>query len=174
MQIDERGLYGQYGIWHQPFWQQKWFVYGVYSVLFLLISIVCIKIFYWYRGRVRKKNIPYWQKALQQLYALKNKEITQEQSVEFYTKITSIYKEYMSIHYAVDLSCKTDEEFIFACQMLPMSVEQKEEIRTFFLESVEIRFAHKNVSCDGMKRDLSNCISYIIQTRPHEKQSRSH
>lgn len=172
MHIDERGLYTQYGMWHTPFWQKPWFVYGVYGFLLLLCIVISLCIVRWYRTRVQK-NIPYWKVYLKQLEALKNKNIQEDQAIEFYTNLIAIYKGYMSALYSVNLYCKTDEECIIACETLPVTVEQKEEIRTLFAESVEVRFAHRIVSCERMKRDLNNCISYITQTRPHEKQSRT-
>jgi len=173
MKIDEQtGLYGNYGIWHKPFWQTTFF-YRAGGLLIvasiLLISYLLIKKYY---ARKKKRVIPVWQQALQELVLLQEQEVLlPECSKKFYGLLTFIFKSYLQEKRNLPLVGKTDAEVIaFLQKRTDIDRELLKHIETVFTGSVGIKFANERAMQEQIENDLNRSIAIIEKMQQQENE----
>ena len=114
MQIDERGLYGNYSLWHIPFWQTSWFKLAIISFVSFLGLVLLAFIIKKFWKRKKQPEITAWDYLLQKLVPYKETEFaTKELAKDFYATVTFEFKHYLFKRYGYDVRNKTDEEVIF-------------------------------------------------------------
>ncbi len=173
MKIDEQtGLYGNYDIWHKPFWQTITF-YRISGLLLftsmLLLGYLLIKK---YRVRKKKKKVPAWQHALQELKLLqKNNKVVPVHGKEFYRIVTAIFKSYLQEQFNSNLCSKTDTEVIsYLEKRVDIDPELLQIIRTIFKGSVLIKFANERAIQEQIEHDFNQSVMIIKKTMQQEKE----
>ncbi len=174
MKIDEKtGLYGNYDIWHKPFWQTTTFYRISGLLLFISMLLLCYLLIKKYRARRKKKKIPAWQRALQELELLqKNNKIAPVHGKEFYRIVTAILKSYLQERFNSNLCSKTDAEVIASLEKrVDIDPELLQTICTIFKGSVVIKFANERAIQEQIEHDFNQSVMIIKKTMQQEKES---
>lgn len=157
MKLNPKGLFGVYGLWYQPWWQNGW----VYAVIIGLLLVILFYFFMkWYR---RGKKLNFQQKALQELHRLKSQtHASQEALHESYFRLTMIIKNYLSSRYGIALLDKTDIQIV---SMLDGIVSQNvlSLLQEFFDRSFRIKFAYDAVSETMLLADIDMLQTIIVE-----------
>lgn len=169
MQLDERGLYGNYSLWHIPFWQTTWFKISIVSV-FSLIGLFAI-IFIIKKLRKKKKTeIAAWDYLLQKLMPYKETEFeTKESAKAFYATVTYEFKQYLFKRYGYDVRYKTDEEVIFYLERHEFNEELLTQLTDIMHGGVYVKFANMHAMQEQIKKHLESSISLVKKTIPKEQ-----
>lgn len=173
MKIDEQtGLYGNYGIWHKPFWQTATFYRVIGATIFVSIILLCYLLIKKYRAYKKKKKVPAWQRALQELALLqKDNKITPVHGKEFYRIVTAILKNYLQEQFNFPLCSKTDAEVIvYLEKRVDIDPELLQTICVIFKGSVVIKFANERAIQEQIEHDYNRSVT-IIKKMQQEKES---
>ena len=174
MKIDEQtGLYGNYDIWHKPFWQTVTFYRVIGAIIFIGIILLCYLLIKKYRAYKKKKVLPAWKRALQELELLqKNNKIMPAHGKEFYRIVTAILKSYLQEQFNSPLCSKTDAEVIVYLEKRgDIDHELLQNIRTIFKGSVVIKFANERAIQEQIEHDYNRSVTIIKKTMQQEKES---
>ncbi len=174
MKIDEQTeLYGNYDIWHKPFWQTTTFYRVIGATIFVGIILLCYLLIKKYRAYKKKKKVPAWQRALQELELLeKNNKTAPVHGKEFYHIVTAILKSYFQERFNSNLCSKTDTEVIaYLEKRVDIDPELLQTIRTIFKGSVVIKFANERAIQEQIEHDFNQSVMIIKKTMQQEKES---
>jgi len=174
MKIDEQtGLYGNYGVWHKPFWQTTTFYRISGLLLFIGMLLFCYLLIKKYRARRKKQAVPAWQRALQELELLrKNNKIAPAHGREFYRIVTAILKSYLQERFDSNLCSKTDTEVIaYLEKRVDIDPELLQTIRAIFKGSVVIKFSNEQAIQEQIDHDFNQSVIFIKKTMQSEKES---
>lgn len=172
MKIDDQTeLYGNYGIWHRPFWQTTTFYMMIGTITFICLVFLCGLLIKKYRSRRKKQVVPIWQHALQGLELLqKNNKITPIHGKEFYLTVTAILKNYLQERFSLNLRGKTDTEVIVYLEKVAgIDQELLQTIRTVFNGGVMIKFANERAVQEQIEHDFNRSIMIVKKTMQQEK-----
>lgn len=172
MKIDEQtGLYGNYGVWHKPFWQTTTFYVGISLIVFVFFLLIGFFLLKKYRMRRKKQLIPAWKCALQQLELLrKENKISSIHGREFYLAVTAILKNYLQERFKLRLKDKTDTEVTtYLKNVLAVDQILLKNIQKIFQGSITIKFANERALQDQIERDFCNSVTIIKKTMQREK-----
>jgi hypothetical protein len=160
-------LYDIYGMYHVPFWQTNVFYW---SVIFLLALFILGTGWYFFaRWRKRKQIKMAWDRALDQLQALKSSSKFQTAYArEFYQALTTIIKEYMQHRFEQPLTSMTDDECLQVLEHLELPHDIRHGMRDIFDGVVFIKFAHAQGTLDRMKRDIAVATILVRRTMPQQ------
>jgi len=168
MTMQEQGFYDIYGVWHVPFWQRPWFVWisiGFVLCILILLSWYLIKK---YRTR-NKKQIPYWQDAVNKLTILKQQNIaTVEQGSKFYAQLTTILRYYLQNRYGFDMRGKTDDETIRILEDKQFDPRSLEQLKPIFHGGLYIKFANAQAIQQQIEKDLHAAQDFIKSSLKQE------
>jgi len=162
-------LYDIYGVWHIPFWQRSWFVWGVgITVIVILLTLVWL-IVRAYRTKKEKEQVSYWDYTLHELTQLKKQGVvTSEQGKLFYVRLTGLLKKYIQSRYRYDLTGKTDTEVIVYLQQIGFDPPLLAELKTIFEGGVIIKFAPVQAIRQQIESDWGQSIAFVQKTMPSE------
>ncbi len=168
--FDERGLYDIYSVWHVPFWQTGWFVWGIVSILALLFTTAFYFLYRWYQNKNIMPITP-WEKTLQTITNLqKNSYTTKEDGKKCYFILTKALKSYFENRYQFPISTKTDEE---AARYLEEQLRDntiKKVLQDILQGCLLIKFANEQAMEEQIKKHLDQASKIVISTIP-QKQS---
>lgn len=165
--MNDQGFYDIYPLWHVPFWQTSWFFW---SIICLIIVVVLGLGYALYKRFFAKKAQPLnpWQKALQELEALENLDVTNpENGKQFYLQLTAILKQYLQDRFQFPLVGKTDEEMV--SYLRDSEIEKKYKISEICNGCVLIKFANQSAIADQTNSHLQMAIKLITDTVPEKK-----
>jgi len=175
MKINEQTeLYGNYGIWHRPFWQTTTFYMMIGAITFICFVLLCRLFIKKCRARRKKQVLPTWQRALEGLKLLqKNNKITPIHGKEFYLTVTAILKNYLQERFNLNLRGKTDAEVIAYLEKRA-NIDQKllQIIHAVFNGSVMIKFANERAIQEQIELDFKRSVMIVKETMQQEKKSK--
>lgn len=158
-------IYELYDLWHEPLWQQPWFLITI-SCLIILLCIIII----WLIVRYRKKRqtlLSPWQEALKRLSALDMQRYSDAHfHKEFYHEITKILKTYLNRRYGLNLASQTDEEVLIAIKNTEFPSPQHVSLEKILQGALLIKFANHEAAQEQIKADLECAKECIRQTIP--------
>ena len=172
MKINEQtGLYGNYGIWHRPFWQTTTFYVMIGVATFICFLLLCRLLIKKYRARKKKQVVPIWQRALEGLELLqKNNKIMPIHGKEFYLTVTAILKNYLQERFNLNLRGKTGIEIIaYLEKNANIDQELLRTIHTIFNGSVMIKFANERVVQEQIELDFNRSVMIVKKTMQQER-----
>lgn len=171
MKIDEKtGLYGNYGLWHTPFWQTQTFCFISLFVLGILIFIFVILLYRSYILRRKNKKLSSWDQALYDLRRLSDEQkVNAEHGKEFYVATTTILKTYLHQRYGYQVLSKTDDEMVRYLQNTNFDNLLIGKIDQVLQGSTIIKFANQQAAQQQINSDYETVISIIKNTIPKEK-----
>lgn len=165
--MSEQELYGIYGVWYIPFWQQSIF-YGLCCLIGCIILFFGIYVFFKSMRNAKEAPLVYWQKALKDIELIRTRYQKNElYESDLYMALTGIIKEFMSIYCKVDFKAKTDDECVFALNNLVISDEKKASLERLFRGSTLIKFSSMHVSAEQIQHDLDTCSAFIQESISH-------
>jgi len=163
--MTEKGLYDIYTTHHIPFWQTTWF----YSCIVTIISLILLFVVYHIIKKIKarkKTQVPFWEQSLR---AIKQLKIDIAQGKQFYAKLTTILKRYITVRYHVNVENKTDDELIaYLADKKLLDELLLDDLRSIFTGSVTIKFANAQAAQEQMERDYSKAINFINKTIEQE------
>src|SRR5262245_58915521 len=131
--MEAQGFYDIYGICHVPIWQRAWFYWTNVLILCLAVCLVIGYLVMLYRRRLKRIQMPYWQKMINELQELQQQKLsTREQSSRLYTYLTQVLKEYLHQRYHYDLIGKTDAETLIILEKSRFDRTKLEHLKTIF------------------------------------------
>lgn len=162
----QQHLYQIYGMWHVPWWQTDWWLYG--CILVALLGLIALVVWYITKKIVGKKRIlSPWERALQELQEVQKQGfVSVVYSKEFYTALTHILKTYLHARYGFDIATKTDDEAIALLEKSSFPQELLQPIRTIFHGSSAIKFAHACAIKTQIEQDFAVSRDIIYKTIP--------
>ena len=169
---EKTGLYGNYGLWHVPFWQtQKFQLMLEISGLVVALIVIVIFIRKYLAYRARKKLSP-WDQALLNLRALKSdNKISVEHGKEFYLAVSALLKKYLHDRFGYDVLGKTDAEVVRYLQEHHDTDQQLiEEINLLLKGGIIIKFANAQAVQGQIEHDYVRAVGIIQRTIPEKKQ----
>ncbi len=168
--MDKNGLYDIYGIWHQPFWQTRWFFFVCVSVLALILLLFAVAIGYRLYQWICRKQHTAWEVALMKLEQLKkNHYATQDEAKQAYGVITAVLKEYLSKRYGWSVTSATDDELAQYVQSSSLSDELTQQIKTVLSGAVMIKFANQAALAPQVLADVDRAMHIVQVTIPQPK-----
>ena len=171
MKINEKtGLYGNYGMWHVPFWQTKTFCIVVKVTACFIALVIVIVLYRAYKNYQKRKKVPAWTVALQELHQLKkDHKTTAEQGEQFYVAISLLLKKYLHARFGYDVLGKTDDEVVVCLEQHQCDPKVTEKVRKILQGGVIIKFANAKAVQEQISDDYALAIAIIKQTTPKEK-----
>ncbi len=172
MKIDEKtGLYGNYGIWHKPFWQTTtfyWLISGFVGLIFIILCYVLIKKYRVYR---KKKLLPVWKRSLQELELLwKTSPMKPELGKKFYFLLTYTIKAYLEEQLHVQFCSKTDAEVIsYLEKREDINNELLHTVRDVFKGSELVKFANELIIQDQINHDYKQTVAFLEKIEQKQK-----
>lgn len=168
MQLNDRGLYDIYGMYHVPFWQTNWFFW---SILTLIAFFVCCIILFFLRFyRRRKKIITPWHKALARLDALVVVDSLSPGKVrDYYFILTEVVKTYMGERYTWDTAHLTDSEFVGYMAQTSLDLKVKDALRELYESAAMVKFADQKIVTSILKDHIVSLRTVICATIPDTK-----
>jgi len=163
MSSTQKGLFGVYELWYQPWWYHVWIYVVIIGVIFaIVLSALVIR----YR---RGKKLSPEQEALQELHRLRSQtHASQEALHEAYFRLTMIIKNYLSARCGVALHDKTDIQIV---SMLDGIVSQNvlSLMQEFFDRSFRIKFAYDAVSETMLLADIDMLQTIVVEMAQSEQ-----
>lgn len=170
MKLNEQtGLYENYGTWHVPIWQTESFKLKVVIIVAILITGIIIILVKKYLAYRKRKKLPSWEQALLELALLKKEHtISIEYGKEFYIRISSVLKKYLSERFGYDLIGSSDQETIKYLEKEHFDTNLLEHIKTILQGGETIKFANAQAAQEQIEHDYINTIAIIQQTIPQK------
>jgi hypothetical protein len=165
-EINEKGLYDIYSIWHVPFWQTKAFYITISIIVSSLLLVIIWLFARWY---FRKKTVikQPWEVALEQLHLLQqNSYQSKEEGKQCYFAMTSIIKNYLVIRFAYPLEGKTDDEMICYLANIPNHNALADELKEIIEGCIYIKFANQTAMQETIMKHLEQCTAIVKKTIP--------
>lgn len=153
-----------YDVYYEPWWLNVWLWYGMYVAGAVL---VCVGVYLLIRRLIPKKQIPYWQKSINAITALRT---DFDDPKVFYVHLTDIIKRYLDERYALPLVGKTDTELLQSLEhdnAVPKAVYQG--LKEILEGVVYIKFAHSSAALEQMKKAQRTALIIIQETHHLEK-----
>ena len=168
--IQEEKLLDIYDVWFQPFWNQQWFLIGMF---FLLLIIAGFTVYYCYKKYFYKPvKIHYSDKALQLINALLDHSmflnisddvVFDQQIKDSYFRLTTILKDYLSDRYDISFTGLTDEETIKIAQK-ELELDSFKILQQTLKGMVAIKFANQVVAKQKLREDIESVKQLIKDT----------
>ena len=159
-QPQELQLYDIYGIYYDPWWLQKWFLWSV-AALFLGGSIY---LFYRLYCKRAKPEVPYWQKTLETIGLLEMSDLKKHK--EFYAVVTSSLKDYLQMRFGVSMGGVTDDECLEKLKTNKAIPEWiYDDVKRMFNGIMFVKFANAHTGEQRMREDLSIFRKLVEQTK---------
>jgi hypothetical protein len=144
-------------------------------VLFPLLAVllIAVAVYYWVK---RKKDIPVTAVvvpalpahtiALNQLTALKDKKLWQQDQVkEYYSELTGVLREYLEKRYAIRTHEKTTEEIITGLQRAEITADHKAALHQLLTLADMVKFAKEKPVAVENERSIEDAILFVSSTR---------
>ena len=161
-------LFDDYGLWHIPFWEQRWFIVVAILSGIILLALLAGAIFLWHR--TKKKKLTPSEQALHDLQMLKKKGLcTVAMSNAFYTNLTKILKTFLSSMFLRDLQSNTDHQMIESIGTMPLFDAQKEGLKRIFSAGELIKFARQDALESRMHEDLQFSVDFVHEVLKQQK-----
>jgi hypothetical protein len=147
-----------YGLWHVPLWQRPWFIPLVVAVLLLVAAAIG---WYMYRRRARTVVVAPWQYTLEQLGRLDRLAQDAHQGEQFYVRITTLLKFYLSDYFGQDLASMTDQQLVDYVAQTDCPEQHKKMIERIFYGGQMVKFAQQATLVQQMQQDLAQAIQLV-------------
>lgn len=169
MQLDDKGLYDIYSLWHIPFWQTSFFYWIILSFLaFSIVLALWVTIMWWY-GKKKTVVKPAWQEALDKLYQLQQKKyLSKAEGKSCYFAMTAIIKTYLIARYQYPLHSKTDQEMIHYIAKQKKQEKIADALKEIIHGSLYIKFANERAMQKTIMVHLERCCTIVHQTIPEQ------
>ncbi len=161
--MNKHGLYDIYDVWHVPFWQTTAFFYSMVA-----LGVVGVLLSIWFiikKMRSKQKVQTPGEKALHQLHALQNSNITVDNGKEFYFALTAIVKKYLEDRYGYKLTHKTDAECVKYLENNQLLPNHLDDLRRIFSGVEIIKFANAQAAYEQMLNDVQRTILLVQSTK---------
>ena len=164
MQIPEQTqeLIDIYGMWHVPFWQQRWFMLTLFFLGMVLIGAI---IYYIVRMRSRQQPETVWQEAERAFAQLEPLTEDAQYGKEFYLRLTEILKKVCSYAYGSDIVSLTDRQMREYILKQPELDVHKQALQAIFSQGEMVKFARQISLSEQMKHDLAQARTIVQEIR---------
>ncbi len=153
-----------YDFYEIPYWQTLWFKIVVIVGIIAIIALIS----YFIMTR-KKRVIPSWEIALQQLNKINIERCVNKRDFKaIYFEITSIFKRYLHDRYELNIIDKTDDELIKYLTKNNFDSILLESIKKLILSSNLVKYADEVALKTQVEEDLKLAISLINKTIPTE------
>jgi ABC-type multidrug transport system fused ATPase/permease subunit len=140
---------------------------------FLGMLLIATAVYYWIK---RKKDLPVKEVvvpglpahtiALNQLAALKDKKLWQQDQVkEYYSELTEVLREYLEKRYAIRTHEKTTEEIIAALHRADITAENKAALHQLLALADMVKFAKEKPVAVENERSIEDAMLFVSATR---------
>ncbi len=164
--MDQATLHDIYPIWHIPFWQTKWFFWGIVSLCILVCCLAVVGIYAWYQKRNKRVMTP-WDTALQTINRLQNNNYTsQQESKQCYFTLTTALKQYLADRFAYPIAHQTDEEAARYLEKQSLDPQLKKNIQEILRGCLLIKFANQQAMNEQIQAHLALAKEIIVKTIP--------
>jgi hypothetical protein len=144
-------------------------------VLFPLLGIVCITaaVDYWMnhrkKGPVKEvviPGLPFHTIAMNQLNALKEKKLWQQELIkEYYSELSEVLREYLEKRYAVKTHEKTTEEIIAGLKNADLDEVHKTMLHQLLTLADLVKFAKEKPVATENERSIEDAMLFVSATR---------
>jgi len=163
--MNAQGLYEVYDFWQVPFWQTLWFKLSVDS----LLGVLCLwlLIFIWRLLQARKKKRPLWERALEEINALRCRDLSNPVVRRVtYDEITRLLKNYCAQRYGWNVGGLTDREIIIFLADKRVDLRLQDAFKRIVQGCELIKFAQETVNRDRVLADCALGEEFIRATIP--------
>ncbi|CAM3947846.1 hypothetical protein SAMN06265348_10478 [Pedobacter westerhofensis] len=155
-----------FGDWMRDNWQ---------LVLFPLLAVVLIAagIYYWIRQKktqpLRELIVPVLPPhtiALNQLTALKDKKLWQQERVkEYYSELSDVMREYLEKRYAIKALEKTTDEILAGLRHADITTENRSMLQQLLTLADLVKFAKEKPVAIENERSIEDAVLFVSSTR---------
>jgi hypothetical protein len=147
-----------YGLWYVPIWQRPWFLPTVIVVLLFVAGLIG---WYFYHRRAQKKQIAVWQYTLEQLAQLDQMAQRADQGEQFYVRITTLLKIFLSDYFKINIASFTDQQVVDYITQTDLPELHKQMLGRIFYGGQMIKFAKASSLVQQMQQDLAQSIQLV-------------
>ena len=155
-----------FGDWLKDNWQLVLFP-------FLGILLIVAAVYYWLKRKkdvpvktVPKPGLPAHTVALDQLKALKEKKLWQQEQVkEYYSELSDVLREYIEKRYAIKTYEKTTDEILSGLKYADITAENKATVRELLTLADLVKFAKQKPVAVENERSIEDAMLFVSATR---------
>lgn len=163
MQQQEVKLYDIYGVYYEPWFLQKWFVW---SVIALIVGVIGYVLYRWYSKRKLLQK-SYWQQAYETLELLDLSDWSVHK--EFYSLLTLSVKQYIHCRFNVSFGL-TDNEFLEALKNSQAAPDWVyDDVKDMFEGVMFVKFANATTGERRMQHDIDLFSNLLEKTKPSSR-----
>jgi hypothetical protein len=146
-------------LWHVPLWQRPWFLPTVLGVTLLIAAAIG---WYLYYRRQQLKQIPIWQYTLEQLALLDQMAQRADQGEQFYVRVTTLLKFFLSDYFKQNIASFTDQQVVDYSVHTDLPELHKQIISRIFTGGQMVKFAKAASLVQQMQQDLAQAC-FLVQ-----------
>lgn len=174
-----KDIHGIVSVNGKELWKEYIHLYGKWVILLMVLTAMIIFLVYWWKRR--KANLPVFKpvpppvdplkKAFGQLAALKDKQLWQKNlTKEYYTELTDILREYLSVEKNIPAIEMTNEEL---CAVLPSVLKENTVLYKDLAQTLNTATLAKFAKWDPSPDDNLNSYDSVLTFFNEQKRLRT-